>query len=379
MMKLYSIFFMLCFTFFGALAQESFVIKNVTLFDGETIIDKTSVLIEDGVVKKIAKRIKGDYTIIDGKDKFLMPALTNCHVHTFMVPQLYEAANAGVLTLLDMHGYESVQQYMTSMRDQPNAARLYRAGYAATAPGGHGTQYGFEVPTLEKPEDAKQWIADRVAAGVDHIKIIVEPWKNTLSHETVKALIEEAHANDKVAVVHISKEEDAYQVLSNGADGLVHIWTDKAMPQERLDALVKNQDFFVIPTILTNVLVQPLFFGKTEAETAVVEAELLKEVKRLYDAGVPILAGTDPPNANINMGTDLYRELQFFSKAGIPAIDVLKSATSLPATRFNIGKIGFVKEGYIADLILLSNSPLESMKNISSIERIWKAGVLVKK
>ncbi len=378
-MKRYSIFFIMCFTFFGVLAQESFVIQNVTLFDGETVIAKTSVLIEDGVVKEIAKRIKGDYTIIDGKDKFLMPALTNCHVHAFMVPQLYEAANAGVLTLLDMHGYESVQQYMTNMRDQPNAARLFRAGYAATAPGGHGTQYGFDVPTLEKPEDAKQWIADRVAAGVDHIKIIVEPWKNTISHETAKALIEEAHANDKVAVVHISKEEDAYQVLSNDADGLVHIWTDKAMPQERLDALVKNQDFFVIPTILTNVLVQPLFYGKTEAETAVVEAGLLKELKRLYDAGVPILAGTDPPNANINMGTDLYKELQFFSKAGIPAIDVLKSATSLPATRFHIGKTGFVKEGYVADLLLLSKSPLDDMENISSIESIWKAGVLVKK
>lgn len=378
-MKRYSIFILLCFSFFGALAQEAFVIKNVTLFDGETVIEKTSVLIEDGVVKKIAKRIKGNYAIIDGKDKFLMPALTNSHVHTFMVPQLYEAANAGVLTLLDMHGYEPVQQYMTDLRDQPNASRLYRAGYAATAPGGHGTQYGFDVPTLEKPEDAKQWMADRVAAGVDHIKMIIEPWKNTLSHETAKAIIEEAHAHDKVVVVHISKEEDAYQVLSNGADGLVHIWTDKAMPQERLDALVKNQDFFVIPTILTNVLVQPLFFGKTEAETAVVEAALLKEVKRLYDAGVPIIAGTDPPNANINMGTDLYKELQFFSKAGIPAIDVLKSATSLPATRFNIGKTGFVKEGYMADLLLLSKSPLEEMENISSIERVWKAGVLVKK
>jgi len=296
-MKRYSIFFILYFTFFGALAQDSFVIENVTLFDGEVVIAETSVLVENGRITKVAKSIKGDYTIIDGKDKFLMPALTNCHVHAFMVPQLYEAANAGVLTLLDMHGYESVQQYMTSMRDQPNAARLYRAGYAATAPGGHGTQYGFDVPTLEKPEDAKQWITDRVAAGVDHIKIIVEPWKNTLSHETAKALIEEAHANDKVAVVHISNEEDAFKVLSNGADGLVHIWTDKAMPQERLDALVKDQDFFVIPTILTNVLVQPLFYGKTEAETAVVEAGLLKEVKRLYDAGVPILAGTDPPNA----------------------------------------------------------------------------------
>lgn len=378
-MKFFSTIVIIWITLIGVHAQESFVIKQVTLFDGETVIENTSVLIENGVVKKVGNDIKGDYTVIDGKGKFLMPALTNCHVHTFMVPQLYEAANAGVLNLLDMHGLEPMQHYMTDMRDQAGTARLYRAGYAATAPGGHGTQYGFDVPTLEKPEDAKQWIADRVEAGVDHIKIIVEPWKATISHEIAKALIEEAHAQDKVAVVHISKEEDAYKVLSNGADGLVHIWTDIDMPQEHLDDLVKNKDFFVIPTILTNVLVQPLFYGKTEEETAKVEAQLLKEVKRLYDAGVPILAGTDPPNAQINMGTDLYKELLFFSKAGIPAIDVLKSATSLPATKFNIGKTGFIKEGYVADMLLLSKSPLDAMDHISSIETIWKAGVVIKK
>jgi len=336
-MKLFSTIVIIWITFLGVQAQDSFVIREVTLFDGDTVIENTSVLVENGVVKKVDKHIKGDYEMIDGKGKFLMPALTNCHVHSFMVPR---------------------------------TARLYRAGYAATAPGGHGTQYGFEVPTLEKPEDAKQWIADRVAAGVDHIKIIVEPWKTTISHEIAKALIEEAHANDKVAVVHISKEEDAYKVLSNGADGLVHIWTDIDMPQEHLDDLVKNKDFFVIPTILTNVLVQPLYFGKTEEETAAVETKLLKEVKRLYDAGIPILAGTDPPNAEINMGTDLYKELIFFSKAGIPVIDVLKSATSLPATKFNIGKTGFIKEGYVADMLLLSKSPLDAIDHISSIETI---------
>lgn len=378
-MKFFSTIVIIWITLIGVHAQESFVIKDVTLFDGETVIENTSVLIENGVVKKVGNDIKGDYTVIDGKGKFLMPTLTNCHVHTFMVPQLYEAANAGVLNLLDMHGLEPMQHYMTDMRDQEGTARLYRAGYAATAPGGHGTQYGFDVPTLEKPEDAKQWITDRVTAGVDHIKIIVEPWKATISHEIARALIEEAHAQDKVAVVHISKEEDAYKVLSNGADGLVHIWTDIDMPQEHLDDLVKNKDFFVIPTILTNVLVQPLFYGKTEEETAKVEAQLLKEVKRLYDAGVPILAGTDPPNAQINMGTDLYKELLFFSKAGIPAIDVLKSATSLPATKFNIGKTGFIKEGYVADMLLLSKSPLDAMDHISSIETIWKAGVVIKK
>lgn len=378
-MKLIKQYIPLLFLFFVAItyAQNPFLIKDVALFDGDIYIPKTSVLVENGRIKQVKKKIKGNYTTIDGTGKFLMPALTNSHVHVFMMPQLIEAAKAGVLTIMDMHGVEPMQKFMTSIRDREGVARFYRAGYAATAPGGHGTQYGFDVPTLEKPEDAKQWVADRVAAGVDHIKIIVEPWRATISHDIAKAIVEEAHANDKVAVVHISKKEDAYQVLSNGADGLVHIWGDGKMSQEHLDDLVKNQDFFIIPTVLTTVLVQPIFYNKSEEETALVEKELLTEVKRLYDAGVPLLAGTDPPNANINMGTDLYKELLLFSKAGIPAIDVLKTATSIPATKFRLANMGFIKEGYIADMLLLDKSPLDNMEHIASITTIWKAGVVV--
>ena len=376
-MKLRLTLLCICISFV-TYSQESFLVKNVTLFDGDVVIKKTSVLVEDGLIKEVGKNIKGDYTVINGKGKFLMPALTNSHVHAFMAPQLEEAAKAGVLNLIDMHGLESVQQYMTALRDTVNTARLYRAGYAATAPTGHGTQYGFEVPTLEKPEDAKQWVADRVAAGVDHIKIIIEPWKATISHEVAKEIIKEAHSQNKVAVVHISKEEDAYKVLSNRADGLVHIWTDIDMPQAHLDDLVKNHDFFVIPTVLTNVLVQPMFYGKNQDETDLVEIQILNEVKRLHDAGISILAGTDPPNANINMGTDLYKELIFLSRSGIPNVDVLKSATSLPATKFDIGNVGFIKEGYIADMLLLDSNPIDDMYNIATIKRVWKAGVLVK-
>jgi len=358
-------------------SQEAFVIQNVTLFDGTAITPKTSVLIVEGKIAKVSTTIKGDYKRVDGAGKFLMPAMTNAHVHTWSPAQLQEAARAGVMNLLDMHGLEPMQGLMKQQREVPGNARLYVAGYAATAPDGHGTQYGFPVPTLEQPADAKQWVADRISAGVDHIKIIIEPWKNTITHETAKAIIEEAHIANKVTVVHISKEEDAYKVLSNGADGLVHIWTDTVMPEEHLQDLIQNQDFFIIPTILTNVLVQTAYFGKTETEAQEVALRLQKEVKRLYEAGIPILAGTDPPNANINIGTDLYKELVYFSKAGIPAVEVLKSATSLPADKFNLENVGYIKEGYTADLLLLDKNPLDNMQNLDSLSMIWKAGILI--
>ncbi|WP_299313540.1 amidohydrolase family protein [uncultured Aquimarina sp.] len=361
--------------FIGVLtAQESFVIKDVMLFDGEKVTEKISILIENGKISKIAPIIKKEVTIIDGTGKFIMPGMTNCHVHAWAPNALEQAAQAGVLNLLDMHGVEPYQGMMKSMKDSTNYARFYVAGYAATAPGGHGTQYGFPVPTLTKPEDATKFVEDRVNAEVDHIKIIVEPWKPTLSHETVKAVIDEAHKNNKKAVVHISKVEDAYKVLNNNADGLVHIWTDKPLANDKLKQLSADKDFFVIPTLLTNIEVLKVIKKKSEEEIAIKTEFLFAEIQKLYKAGVPILMGTDPPNANINHGTDLYKELLLVSEAGIPNLEVLKGATSYPADQFKLNKIGYIKEGYIADILLLSKNPLKDIKHIGTIESIWKAG-----
>ncbi len=358
-------------------AQGDFVINNVTLFNGEEILENRSVAVSNGTITKVSKRPQKAETIIDGRGKFLMPALTNAHVHTWALPQLKEAAQAGVLNLLDMHGMEPMQKAMVDARTSLDGARLYRAGYAATTEGGHGTQYGFPIPTLSKPADAEPWVNDRVAAGVDYIKIIVEPWKKTLDKETVAQIIKEAHKASKIAVVHVSNEEDAYNSLISNADGLVHIYHDKPMTDQHLQKLVGEKDFFVIPTILTTVLIQPLYFNKTTEETALIEANLLKEVKRLYDAGIPILAGTDPPNANINIGSDLYKELAFFAKAGLPIEAVLASATSLPAEKFSLEGVGYIKKGYKADLLLLEQSPVNDVMKLNTLSHIWKEGTLV--
>ncbi len=355
-------------------AQDSFVIKDVRLFDGEKVQEKASVLIENGNISKIANSISGDYEIVDGTGKTLIPSLSNAHVHAWSVLALQEAAKAGVLNLLDMHGVEMMQKMMKQYNDSTHYANYFVAGAAATVPEGHGTQFGFPSPTLTKPEEAKKFIQDRIDGGADYIKIIVEPWKKTLTHETVKALINETHAQQKIAVVHISKVDDAYKVLTNNADGLVHIWWDKSITHDQLTTLTKEKNFFVIPTLLTSIRALEMIKKNSPEGTFLSNDALKSEVKRLYDAGVPILAGTDPPNAQINYGTDLYKELELLVEAGLPELEVLKSATSNVATAFSLTNQGFIKEGYIANMVLVDGNPLQDIKTISQINSVWKAG-----
>ena len=359
-------------------AQNSFVIKNIKVFDGESIIESTSVRVVEGKITAVSKALKTSKkdTVIDGKGKTLMPALSNAHVHAWSPLSLKEAANAGVLNVMDMHGMELYQGMMRQLKDSTDYARYYVAGYAATAPGGHGTQFGFEVPTLSKPEDAKQFIADRVKANVDHIKIIVEPWKTTLDKATVAALIKEAHKAEKIAVVHVSKLEDAIIVITNNADGLVHIWWDKVLDTVQLNALAQSKTFFVIPTLLTTLKAfESMGAG---ADQFLTKPQLLAEVKKMYDASIPILAGTDPPNLGINYGTDLYKELDLLLESGMPILEVLKAGTSNVSNAFSIENTGYIKPGFNADFILLEGDVTKDLKVLSVTKVIWKMGKQVK-
>lgn len=356
---------------------QDFYINKVDVFDGETLIKDTGVLVIGGKIVKVSRSVpdfKGE--IIDGEGGFLMPGMINAHVHAFMPAPLKEAAQAGVLNLLDMHGVERYQKMMASVNESSLNARYFYAGYAATAPEGHGTQFGFPVPTLTKAEDAEAFVKARKEAGVSYIKIIVEPRAATLNHDIVAAIVKSAQKQDLKAVVHASRLADADSVLSANANGLVHIWRDKPMAEQRLKTLTENKDFFVIPTLITTKFAYDKLSQNSDLELMSFE-NILKEVKRLYDAGVPILAGTDPPNFDINFGIDLYKELEFFAQAGLPPLAVLKSATANTATQFGLEGVGFIKPGYHADLILLKASPLTDINNIKSDKKVWKSGRLV--
>jgi len=373
------LFLFILFSFVIASAQNSFVIKDVKLFDGEKVIERTSVKVDNGTIVEVAINIQtsGKDQIIDGNGKTLIPALSNAHVHAWAPQSLSQAAKAGVLNVMDMHGVETYQSMMRQLKDSTNYARYFVAGYAATAPEGHGTQFGFPVPTLNKPEDAKKFITDRVEANVDYIKIIVEPWRNTLSSETVAALIKEAHLADRMAVVHVSRLADAIDVLSYDADGIVHIWWDKEIKKDQLDKLLEKKSFFVIPTLLTTI---KAFDAMNLDEVKLLTKEkLFAQVKKLFDNGVPILAGTDPPNVGINFGTDLYQELQLLNESGMSTIEVLKAGTSNVADAFGLEDRGYVIAGYRADLILLDGDVTNDIKQMNQIITVWKDGKVVKR
>lgn len=107
------------------------------------------------------------------------------------------------------------------------------------------------------------------------------------------------------------------------------------------------------------------------------EAWVFDMVQKMNKEGIEILAGTDCPIFFLTPGRSLHEELIYLRDAGMSTLEVLASATSKPAEYFNLqDQIGLVKEGMIADLLLLDKNPLEDIENTQSINTVIKNGAV---
>jgi imidazolonepropionase-like amidohydrolase len=98
----------------------------------------------------------------------------------------------------------------------------------------------------------------------------------------------------------------------------------------------------------------------------------LRMVKRIHDAGVPIMAGTDGPGTNPSGLQEEFREL---AAAGLAPLDVLRTATTAPAAYLGrTDRMGVVAEGMDADFLLLDADPLADVKNLAEIAAVVRAG-----
>jgi hypothetical protein len=101
-------------------------------------------------------------------------------------------------------------------------------------------------------------------------------------------------------------------------------------------------------------------------------ANMLRMVKALYDAGIPIVAGTD-----CTAGFCLHRELELYAKAGIPNADILRIATWVPAhIMHREDRLGAIAPGKLADLILVDGDPVADIAAIRRVSLVMKDGVL---
>lgn len=393
----------------GGLAAETarpIAITHVRIFDGSKVIPDGTVVIEGRTIRTVGRKVAvpAGAEVIDGSGNTLLPGFIDGHTHTWG-DVLTRAAIFGVTTELDMFtspDFARAQREEQARTGAPGRADLLSAGYLATAPGGHGTEYGMPVPTLTKPEEAQGWVDARIAEGSDYIKIVSEDAKlyghtiPTLDKATIAALVQAAHKRGKLAVVHISTEEAATEALEAGADGLVHIFTDRA-PEAGFVALAVKRKAFVTPTLTVVEGTTGVASGKSLTDDPRLSPYLtsdevqnlsksfpkhgeprfqnaLDAVRQLKAAGVPIIAGTDAPNPGTAHGPSIHRELELLVMAGLSPAEALAAATSVPARIFGLKDRGSIAPGLRADLVLVKGDPTANVTASRDILKVWKIG-----
>lgn len=238
----------------------------------------------------------------------------------------------------------------------PGRAFLVSPGTLAAVAGGHGTQFGLDIPVIASPDDARDFVDQRIAEGSDFIKIIHDDGsaykmsRPTLTDAEVAALISAAHARGKIAVIHAATLKNGIDALNAGVDGLAHLCFNDAL-DPGFGKLAAAKKAFVIPTLsilrtmsgtvdteslssdpdlapfFTSADLQAMKIGTpfTSGKSAYAAAE--RALGQFKAAGVPILAGTDAPNPSAIFGASLHRELTLLVAGGLTPVEALRAAT----------------------------------------------------
>jgi imidazolonepropionase-like amidohydrolase len=234
---------------------------------------------------------------------------------------------------------------------------------------------------------------------VDYVKLYVG-----LTPELVKAAINEAHSNGTKVIGHLYltswtdaanlgidalthgipvspfllSKESKQKFLESGDHPFNHfLWLDLVDlngPEigEMIDALVSNN----IPVDPTLGIYEAMI--KEEPYNQYLWPKVLQLTKMLYENGVTILSGSDIPNFDLVPGASLHHELEIMVDTGIPPLEVIKIATRNGAQALDIGdNVGTVELGKQADMIILSDNPLDDIRNTKKIEAVIVDGQII--
>lgn len=424
--------------------QKSILIQNADIFNGRDgdLLHNRDVLIKDGRIESIADNIEESetYLVIDGKGKTLMPGLIDAHVHlsgSGAVP--WENVNAdieynlqaylycGITSIYDLGGLASEISSTAEKIESGDiiGPSVFNTHIPITVKNGHPIpltevmlpwplKYLVNAlsPTIEKASDAPGIIESYIKNDIDYVKIIydqIPPGSPQMDFEQLKALIEEAHKNDKKVFVHIGSPENALDAIKAGADVLAHgIWRGALNEEEasfiansRIPIIYTISGFMNVSSIhnarfhpddlhrklVSREVLDPVTSEKgNDVHSQKVMNEFFEDVSNqeshwaqnfhlLHEKGARILVGTDSNLPGTYAGATYFQEMEELKKLGMTNFKILSAATYSNSKIFlDNPDFGIIEEGKKADVLLLDGNPLEQLEVLENPALIIKNG-----
>jgi Tol biopolymer transport system component/imidazolonepropionase-like amidohydrolase len=387
------------------------VVHSTQVWNGrdKTLQSERDVVIEGHRIRSVEPHQQSLHTgrVIDASGLTVMPGMVDMHSHVYA--ESGEALGRlllayGVTTARDpgstpYRSLEFREAWDSGVRPGP---RFFTSG----APIDGSRVYFPQFHAVSTPTQLEMEIERNRRLGHDHFKIYIR-----LGNQMQKRLVEFAHQAGMPVASH-----DIYPAVVFGLDGVEHIGGSNKRGFAKVSAIGNtygdvieliarsgmtftptlsddNSNGFDLipmddPSMMADDRVRVLMTSWAQ-ETARTRVERLREagaplraqtlarhgqtVKRLAQAGVKIVAGTDAPN--IPQGVGMHAELALYVRGGLTPFEALQAATINAIEALGAGAdLGTVEAGKLADLLIIEGDPLVDVKNARNIRTVIKNG-----
>ncbi len=424
-------------------SKHLIALTDVTIIDveGSQQLDDMTIIIENDKIKSIQPSDVADLKKINEtinlKGHYIIPGLIDSHIHLFRPKNrkeiLTQLLYSGITTVRDMGGDARLYQSLNKEIERNTllgpdiyySANVFGPKFLKD-PRTKFANMGYEPGTapwmrlIEDASDIEKIVIEAKEVGVTGLKVY-----SNVSPELLSKISAFAHKNGLKVWSHSSifpsKPSDAVNakvdVLSHSIGMIFE--KESNMPESFNEAIrnsVPNQDFkntlasdskFVKlfqKMKSNNVIFEPtlsawslklrpkklkieknteiknptkhLSKARNKMDVASMDDWAKRITKEAYKNGVIIAAGTDF-NQDIKWVQD---EIKLLTECGISNIEAIKAATLNNAKAIGIENMyGSISEGKAANLVVLSENPLDEIENIRTVVSVFKNGIKYKK
>ncbi len=387
-----------------------FLHANVVTMESDVVLKDYSVFTHNGIIIKIeptsSVAIHDSVFKIDATGKYLMPGLADMHTHIWYKEDILPYVANGITTVLHMGGPSAILQFrMEAANKQIISPTIFASGFV-DGPGSRGW-------LATTPAEAEQAVEEIKTAGWDFVKAY-----NSIPLDAYTALMNKAREKKISVIGHGVRAPGIKGVLTGGqvmiahAEEYLYAYFDNQTDETLIASAVadtKNAGAYVTPNLVTYETIAKQW-GKPAALQQMLAKPEMKYVspkwknanwqqfdfttrpgnidaqynflklftKKLSDAGVPLLLGTDSPFmiGEVN-GFAIHDDLRNMIACGLTPYQALMAGTKTAGEFINkyvaaSKPFGLIKEGYKADLLLLHSNPLLNIENLKQ-----RVGVMI--
>lgn len=363
--------------------------------------EQKALLVQDGLIKEI-----GDFEALCAKypgepvERYpgctIMPGMIDMHIHMAVdgaedaeqysdymwalsgANMMQKTIEAGVTTVRDVSSRDNLSLSLrrAGERGYVNVPRIITCNLGICMTGGHGASLGSIVRECDGEWEIRKGIRAQFKKGADWIKVLTsEGYRGEeYKQEELDAAVDECHRMGRLVAAHAGYVPSTSMCVKAGFDTIEHgtyLTVDEAK-------LMKQQGQTWVPTIIAfSYIADHLATSARYSKNVYIPkaAQVYKEnFKKLYDTGVNTACGTDQMLKGASV-CPVWGECDYMVKYGISELQAIECATKNGAIALKMDdRLGQIKEGFIADLIVVSGDPSADIACLKQVSATYIGG-----